>query len=847
LRRDGSAHPEGLEGLEALRCTVDTLAAMMDGLQQQQTPLAQDELVAKLEVLYPVAHNEEEIDVGAASVAPAAVAPASAMPVLPTLQDELDEQLLPIFLEEAEDLVGKFTETLHDWRQAPGEEAAPQALARLLHTFKGGARMAGAMNLGELTHAVESRLQEAIKAQSLGDVVIDDMEAACDTLSQFIDALAHGEAPTAQPLEATTTSATPASATTGETSSAPPVATAAKTAATPTPHANEGEGEGAQTASLRVRADLIDQLVNEAGELSIARSRIEGEMRSLKEAMLDLTENVIRLRRQLRELEIQAESQIQARVGSDGKEQFDPLELDRFTRSQELTRMMAESVNDVSTVQQTLLKNLDDANAAITAQARLNHGLQQSLMSIRMLPFQSQAERLYRIVRQTAKETGKRANLDIRGGQVELDRSVLEKIMAPLEHMLRNAIAHGLEDRDGRRAAGKRELGEITLSLNQEGNEVVLGLSDDGRGLDLAAIRSKAEEQGLLAAGEEIDDAHLTDFIFHAGFSTAASVSQLAGRGVGMDVVKTEVTALGGRIEVLSQPGHGTSFRLYLPLTLAVTQTLLIRIGSRRYAIPSTMIEQVLELKAPALATIQNQGKALWMERNYPFYFLPQLLGDATALPETHRQYWVLLLRSGSQRVAVLVDELLGNQETVVKNIGPQVARVVGVAGATVLGDGQVILILNPVALANRGIVANTAAPVPMPVANPQPAAEAKTQPTVMVVDDSLTVRKITGRLLTREGYQLILAKDGVDALEHLIDVVPDVILSDIEMPRMDGFDLVRNIRADARLRNIPIIMITSRTADKHRNHAMQIGANHYLGKPYNEEELLRLVAQYTA
>ena len=275
--------------------------------------------------------------------------------------------------------------------------------------------------------------------------------------------------------------------------------------------------------------------------------------------------------------------------------------------------MMAESVNDVATVQQNLLKNLDDANAAIIAQARLNREVQQELMAVRMVPFGSLADRLYRIVRQTSKELNKRVNLEISGSQVELDRSVLDKMGAPLEHMLRNAVAHGLEERDVRLARGKPEIGEISLALKQEGNEIILSFSDDGAGLDLERIRARAIESGLLGADEEVDTAHLADLIFTPGFSTASEVSQVAGRGVGMDVVKTEVSSLGGRIEIISTPGQGTEFRIYIPLTLAVTKALLVRVGSKRYAIPSVMIEQVLDLKEAALTRIRDAGKAEWM------------------------------------------------------------------------------------------------------------------------------------------------------------------------------------------------------------------------------------------
>ena len=838
LRRDGSAQPESIEGLETVRQAIITLESMFAGLADQQAPAEQLQLIAALDDIYhaPLAVPEPAAPASAEVIALPGLAipavmpertPIAPAPQLPKLTDELDEQLLPLFLEEAADQLRDLTTQLRAWRAEPGNDAAPRAIARLLHTFKGNARMAGAMNLGEATHLLETRVEEAMRAAPATPVFIDEIESGCDAMAQAVERLRQGPQPGNE-----------AEIELADDSPVFPEAMATVAAAR-----GEAEGEASgQLATLRVRADLIDRLVNEAGELSIARSRIEGEMRSLKGSLLDLTENVIRLRRQLREIEIQAESQIQARVSHnpEGEAEFDPLELDRFTRFQELTRFMAESVNDVATVQQNLLKNLDDANAAILAQSRLNRSLQQELMGVRMIPFASQAERLYRIVRQTAKDVGKRANLDIVGGQVEIDRSVLDKMLAPIEHMLRNAVTHGIETREQRLTAGKPEIGEISMALTQEGNEIILSMADDGKGLESERIRARAEALGLLTPGQSADAATLFDFIFQPGFSTATELTQVSGRGVGMDVVKTEVTALGGRIEIVSLAGQGTTFRLYLPLTLAVTKTLRVRAGTRLYAVPSTMVEQVQELKEKQLAALRDKGEAEWQGNTYPLHYLPHLLGDIDAVPEAHRRYWVLLLRSGTQRVAVLVDELKGNQEVVVKNIGAQLSRVVGIAGATVLGDGLVVLILNPVALASRAPVVQVHATLPIATAKAKP-------PTVMVVDDSLTVRKIISRLLAREGYQVILAKDGVDALEQLLDVLPDVILSDIEMPRMDGFDFVRNLRADERLRDLPVIMITSRTADKHRNYAFQIGANHYLGKPYDEEELLGLVAGYVA
>ncbi len=882
LRRDYSAQPGDRDALRVIRQAIEEVALLLQALAERREPELTPELVLALDALYPAqvlgaqasrldvpdvriasipgAVLDEDLELPSPETATAEFIPEAA-PVTKSaplaVHDEIDEQLLPIFLEEAVDLNQGIAAQLRAWRNAPANVDAVRMLARLLHTLKGSARMAGAMNLGEITHAIETRVEEALRSGNATPALIEEVDNDFDAVLHIIERLQAGESLAPSPEPAAVAAATRLESE-SETASyeALPITGERRSDQTRTPLAIEtpdtaepADALGAATprATVRVRADLIDRLVNEAGELSIARTRIEGEMRSLKESLLDLTENVIRLRRQLREIEIQAESQMQSRTAlADEKHAgFDPLEFDRFTRFQELTRMMAESVNDVGTVQQHLLKNLDDANAAIIAQARLNREVQQELMAVRMVPFGSLADRLYRIVRQTSKELGKRANLDISGSQVELDRSVLDKIGAPIEHMLRNSVVHGIEERELRLARGKPDIGEISLGVKREGNEIIISFADDGGGLDFERIRARAVATGLLAADDEADNTRLGNLIFTPGFTTASEVSQVAGRGIGMDVVKTEVGSLGGRIEIVATSERGTEFRLYIPLTLAVTKALLVRAGNRHYAIPSVMIEQVLDLKEAALTRTREAGTAEWMGNQYPFHYLPHLLGDAQALPEQHRQYWALLLRAGTRRIAVQVDELMGNKEIVVKNIGPQLARVIGVDGATVLGNGQVILILNPIALASRPRSADFTSPVPSrPVLSAEDAAIAKL-PTVMVVDDSLTVRKITGRLLAREGYQVITAKDGVEALELLLDVLPDVMLVDIEMPRLDGFDLTRNIRADARLRGIPIIMITSRTADKHRDYAFEIGVNHYLGKPYQEDELLELVAGY--
>ncbi|MDY0012065.1 MAG: Hpt domain-containing protein [Rhodocyclaceae bacterium] len=820
-----SEQPPSAEQADILSTAAATLEAMVTQVGDRQLPIPAPELEEQLDGIARQPSAEirafelirgEGRPLAMDSLPVVELPPARAEAVAdhgaPALRDDIDEQLLPIFLEEGQELLGQINAVMRDWRNNPGDPAHPDGLARLLHTLKGSARMAGAMALGEFLHQQESRLEAG--RETPGAALIDELEGAMDSAGEMIQALAVGaleEAPTATTAVAIDTA--------------------------------EGEVGSAGAATLRLRADLVDRFVNEAGEIGIARTRVEGELRTLRRSLLDLTENVIRLRNQLREVEIQAEVQMQSRIAQTESHHgnFDPLEMDRYTRLQELTRMMAESVGDVTTVQQNLLRNLDGADAAVGSQARLSRDLQQALMRVRMVRFDSLADRIYRIIRQSAKELGRRANLDLRGGAIEIDRGVLEHMTAPLEHLLRNAVAHGIEGPETRQAAGKAEIGQITLAVSQEGNEIVLDLSDDGAGLNFEQIRQKALAQGLLGPDEDADEKRLTNLIFVPGFSTASNLSAVSGRGVGMDVVKAETAAVGGRIDVQSTPGAGTRFRIYLPLTLAVTQALLVRAGHRTYAIPSSMVAQVQELRPAALDLLRANGYTDWQGTRFSYRYLPRLLGDRRTQPEIQKFNWVLLLRAGAQTLALHVDGLRGNQEIVVKNAGPQLARIVGMSGATVLGDGEIVLILNPVALASRHLAETeeTAGPDVIPM---EPASYL---PTILVVDDSLTVRKITGRLLEREGYRVITAKDGVDALEKLLEVTPDVILSDIEMPRMDGFDLVRNIRADQRLSAVPVIMITSRLADKHRRYAEEVGANHYLGKPYQEEELLGLIRTY--
>ena len=851
----------GADALQTMNQALAALKAMVATIQSCTMPTAASELLERFrQMVIDARRQREQIEIAVleapapavaptvippqpilSTPAPRAAAPSPTLRVVPmpeknvtieidsSIKDDLDAQLLPVFLEEAQELMPFIGTQLRTWRDKPADNTAAQALNRALHTLKGSARMAGAMRLGELTHRMETRALEVTEGEAPSSALFDELDSHFDAMGDIHDVLIKGESETAAGFMSAVAP-----------SVAPVVRGITPQATLPQAGMLAETEQAAARAVLRVRADTVDRLVNEAGEVSITRSRIEGEMLHFKQSLKELTENVIRLRNQLREIEIQAESQMQSRISAAQDTQFDPLEFDRFTRLQEVTRMMAESVNDVATVQQTMLKNLDEAEAALIAQKRLNRELQQGLMRIRMVPLSSITERLHRIVRQTSKEVAKKATLIVEGEGVELDRSVLEKMTAPFEHLLRNAVAHGIETEQDREIAGKAETGAIHLRARQEGNEVVLTIRDDGGGIDLDRVRAKAIEQGLIGATEEAPTAKLIELIFNAGFSTASEVTQVAGRGVGMDVVRNEIAGLGGRIEVASNKGQGTTFTIYLPLTLAVTQVVMVRAGDNQFAIPASMVEQVQEIKAAVLNDVYQKGQVEWLGNTYPLHYLPRLLGDDETMPEAKHYTSMMLLRSGTQRAAVHVDTLERNQEVVVKNIGPQLARVSGISGATVLGNGHIVLIINPVQLAHRETPHAAAQP-----RGPVKPVEVVIAPVIMVVDDSLTVRKITGRLLSKEGYTVVTAKDGVDALQQLQEVRPAVMLVDIEMPRMDGFELTKNVRSDAGTAHIPIIMITSRTAEKHRNYARELGVNVYLGKPYQEEELLSHIAHF--
>ena len=880
------------EGLEVLNDCATAVSALLTMLNIPDAPRADTSVLHKrIEMLYALplvladtvcdtlsgaaVDTESGVAARTADAAVAAVsepvAPPKRVVPPPVLMDappeDVDLELLEVFVEEGEEVLAHSDDLLQQWLNDQHNFALVAALQRELHTLKGGARLSGLTAMGNLSHVVESALAAVVERRlEPSNRLFDVLHLVQDRLLNMLE-LARVQAPMQHATDLIQEIEELLGAPVGN--SDPVLAEASPQASDAIDLAADEDDSFAlpreqDVVSLRedrrtlprlaheqvrVRADLLDNLVNYAGEVSIYRSRMEQQVSGFRFNLTELSQTVARLREQLRKMEIETEAQILFRYEEAGGDyaDFDPLELDRFSHLQQLSRSLVESVGDVTSIQ-GLFDNLTrESETLLLQQSRVVTELQEGLMRTRMVPFASLAPRLRRIVRQTCQELDKRSELILQGADGEMDRTVIARVLAPLEHMLRNAVAHGIETPAQRRRAKKHEVGKIFINMTREGGEVVLTVSDDGAGIDLEAIRHKAKQRGLLEEGDELTDTDVMQFILESGFSTAKEITQISGRGVGMDVVNSEIKQLGGSLHIDSKFGHGTTFTVRLPFTLAISHALLVQVGEENYAIPLSAIEGIVRLSVDELEQLYagQKGHYKYAGHSYLVRHLGALFDfNQPAVSGGKHKVPVLLVRSGDQRVALQVEGLLGSREIVVKSVGPQISTVRGISGATILGDGRVVLILDIAALVRLAAAQHVRAlrKTPEPVAKP-----VKTALTVMVVDDSITVRKVTTRLLERNNMTVITAKDGVDAVAMLQEHMPDIMLLDVEMPRMDGYELATHIRNEDRLRHIPLIMITSRTGDKHRQRAMSIGVNTYLGKPYQESDLLEQIARLTA
>ncbi len=779
-------------------------------------------------------------------------------------QTAFDAGLAQVFTTEASELLDGSDAAIHAWMQNHHLAEPLNDLLRRLHTLKGGARMAGVLPLADLTHELEALLiRVGDERVAVSDELLRLVERALDRLHRM---LAHVSGDGRVPFDAAIlaelrsfSGGEPDRRPREETEEIAPPAADEAAADIERDFVLEESGGVEETAAepaerglahprhemARVRADLLESSINNAGEVSIYRARIEQQLNNMNVHLSELDRTVERVRNKLRELEIETEAQILSSYEQRPEAaapDFDPLEFDRYTRMHELSRSLSEAVADLTSLRSLFATELRQANVLLDRQGRVNAEMQDALMRTRMVPFVLSVPRLRRVVRQLAEESGKRVELELSGMEGEMDRQLLGHILPALEHLLRNAVVHGIEEPALRASRGKPATGRIELAFRRDGGDMLIEVADDGGGLDIDAILEKAVAEGIVAADAQLTEAEIAELVYRPGFSTAATVTQSAGRGVGMDVVAAEVRQIGGSIEIQSTPLAGMRCRMRLPATLAITQVLLVRVGTTRYPVALASITgvarparaelaQLLEAEAPAY---EYGGE------RYELLSLARVLGEAPPpSDEQAARQPLLLVDAGGRRIALIAEDMEGSREIVVKPIGPQLARVPGLAGATVFGDGSIGLLLDLSALV-RALPQLTAMAETAPGMERVPTA--KSGPLILIVDDSITVRRVSRRLLERNGARVLTAKDGVEALELLQDHRPDVMLLDIEMPRMDGYELAGHMRNDERLREVPIIVITSRTGEKHRARASQIGIESYLGKPYQDADLIAAI-----
>lgn len=761
-----------------------------------------------------------------------------------TIMDEIDEELYEMCKVEADEMLEKVDAIMDSVNTDVLDLEQNNELKRYLHTFKGSVKMAGANRSGALAHRLESLLEysetRSLSLYSVKNVLEEEISKIKFLVQNPNEALSQdklnwldGTTLLGESNEVNTTSSV------SEVVDGKPTG---KMEITKTVKKEEKQ-------YIRIVSSLVDHLINEAGEIRLTRTTLEGMVEGNKKSLNELKSSSYKLGRMLKEIEIQAETQIQAgkdKMSEEGG--FDPLEFDRFTRMQELTRFMNEAISDVQDTVAQMDSYFKTQDTAINQQALLTNNILESLMHIRLVRVESISDRLYKITRNTSKELSKRINLELSGEKTEMDRLVLDKVIAPLEHLLRNCIAHGVETPEERTAKGKPAAGKITIKTSVEGNFIIIAIKDDGAGINVQKVKEIGIKKSLIKPNHDYTEKEIVELIFQPGFSTADSVSQVSGRGVGMEIVKNDITALGGTINIDTVAGQGTTFSIILPVALATNQAMLTENMGKLIAIPALLVEEVISIKQPKLEEAYKNGFITHRNKQLPLIYMGHLMGllPASNNPELKIYNTLIAVSYLGQILVVHVDKLQTTSEILIKSVGSYLGKVSGILGATILGDGRQGTVINPVMLkghydkyikaSNNNNVTTT-----------EVVKRKKDTITVMVVDDSITVRRATTKMLERNNYNVILGKDGEDALEQLQLVIPDIILSDIEMPRMDGFEFSKNIRNTEKYAHIPIIMISSRTADKHKNYAFSLGVNDFLGKPYQEDELVAKIKELTA
>jgi chemosensory pili system protein ChpA (sensor histidine kinase/response regulator) len=610
-----------------------------------------------------------------------------------------------------------------------------------------------------------------------------------------------------------------------------------------------------QPAPDKVKVDerLMDDIGNSLSQFTATRNQIEHILTELAVQMEDMREVLDRASAKAEALDAAAlasldrgHKQAEAAVG-DGDQGFDALEMDRYTEMVETSHGLVESLSDVSEFSETLRNHVRDMEPLLLTQARLDKHLQEALLSARMVPFTEIAPRFETLVRQVSAELDKSVNIRVAHTDAKVDRQVMERLMGAMEHLIRNAMVHGIEDDPALRSRlGKPEQGQISISFESRQGEYIIDVSDDGQGVNLAEVRKRALQNRLLPENGDPGEEDLLHSILLPGLSTAEHVSEVAGRGVGLDVVNEEVRKLGGSIQIDSRRMLGTRFTLHIPFSRATNLALIVEVRQEVYAMPLGIIEGVVRINPLELEVYYQPDPPPfeYAGQRYPLNYLGTLLhpDHKPFRGEQIRPQPVILIHAGRKSLALQVDRIIGNQEIVERSLPQRFQRIPGVSGGTILPDGRIAIVLDPLALARArnsvpgGVLEHFVNRVNREVEHARRC--------ILVVDDSLTMRKVAGRTLQREGYRVELARDGVEALEMIDRLNPDLVLMDLEMPRLNGFEVVSQLRRSEATHDLPVVVMTSRIGDKHREAARELGVHDFIGKPFQDQDLLSAVSR---
>jgi chemotaxis protein histidine kinase CheA/ActR/RegA family two-component response regulator len=808
---------------------------------------------------------------------------ATAADVALDLPEDVDPKMMEGFFSEAPDQARYLVQLAQNLVSGEGDSSDIIAAKRVMHTLKGSGAIIGLRGLASLGHHSEDILEHLERTGSVAKPVADVLLDAAYCLEQMVGYVLGTDDPPQQAqvvlqsvldlanridrgedMEAPTFRATGFGMSMMDQmgmGSARPNVPPIEIKGEPTVQlparvmieksTSNISATASPTAALRVPVERVDELFRLSGEVSVHTAAMEARLKTLAQAAHALLAQNLRVQKRLFELEtvvdVRALTNARARGGHQAAEgeKFDPLEMDQYSELHSTTHALMEEAADARALASRLDEEIGHTVMAQAKQQRLSKDLQHLVISTRMTEVGVLASRLQRNVRSTCQATGKLADLIIEGSSTLIDGDVLNRLADPLLHLLRNAVDHGLETPAERLATGKFESGRIVLSFARQGHQVVLNCRDDGRGLDHAAIRRRAIERGLLAADQLVSDEELARMILMSGFSTRQTINELSGRGVGLDVVREWAASMNGSIKVTSGgKGGGCTIELRFAASLSTMQALVVGVGGQRFALPSVQIVRAISRGVGRFERVAEKLIYHYADKSGEKVHSAQLLAELAGLPHDPNrsldEFDAVLIRLEDKTLALAVEQLIDSRELLVKNPGRYAKHVLGVAGLSILGDGSIAVNLDLsqlLAQGTRKTVIHTHTAAASLMASPE-----RKLPSVLIVDDALSVRNSLLQMMQDAGFRAITARDGLDAVDLLSDFRPDLVLTDLEMPNMNGVELTAYIRGREELKSLPVIMITSRSQEKHRRMADQAGVNNYFTKPYNESDLLQAI-----